>query len=203
MNIKKEELEILKVRGKELEPYVEKLAELRIKVFFEFPYLYDGDLDYERKYLKTYVNSKQSVALLVFKDQRLVGASTGLPLVDETSDFQKPFVEKSYDLNSIFYFGESIVLKEARGNKLGHLFFKEREKHAREVMGDLKITCFCAVERDENHPLKPENYKPLYEFWNRMGYEKVEALQSWVSWKDRNKSEEDKKPLSFWIKHWN
>ncbi len=202
MNIERNDLEILKVRGKELEPYVDKLAELRIKVFYEFPYLYDGDLGYEREYLDTYLSSPDSVALLVFKDTKLIGASTGLPLVDETSDFQKPFVEQNYDLNSIFYFGESIVLKEARGNKLGHLFFEEREKHAKEVMSSLKITCFCAVERDEDHPLKPEDYKPLHKFWNRMGYRKEEALQSWVAWKDRDKDSEDKKPLSFWIKNW-
>lgn len=202
MSLKSDDLKIKKLRGQELAPYVESLAELRMKVFFEFPYLYDGNIDYERKYLSTYVNSKDSVALLVFKGENLIGASTGLPLVDESNDFKKPFLKAGYDLNSIFYFGESIVLKKARGNRLGHLFFEEREAHAKEVMSSLKITCFCAVERPDNHSLKPDEYRPLHEFWKRMGYQKEASLQSFVAWKDRDKEGEDKKPLSFWLKSW-
>ena len=35
----------------EIQAHVDELAALRIRVFRDFPYLYDGDLDYERAYL--------------------------------------------------------------------------------------------------------------------------------------------------------
>ncbi len=35
-----------KVHGKEIQPYLEILGQLRINVFKEFPYLYKGSLSY-------------------------------------------------------------------------------------------------------------------------------------------------------------
>jgi len=35
--------------GVDLIPYIADLARLRIQVFRDFPYLYDGDLGYEKK----------------------------------------------------------------------------------------------------------------------------------------------------------
>ena len=35
--------------GAALEQYIPDLARLRIEVFRDFPYLYDGDYDYEKK----------------------------------------------------------------------------------------------------------------------------------------------------------
>jgi hypothetical protein len=48
--------------------------------------------------------------------------------MDETDDVQAPFIQNGFDLNEIFYFGESILKPEYRGLGLGHLFFDEREK---------------------------------------------------------------------------
>ena len=38
------------VRGREIKNYLDDIASLRINVFKEFPYLYDGCINYERKY---------------------------------------------------------------------------------------------------------------------------------------------------------
>ena len=50
-----------RVIGAAIAPHVPDLARLRIEVFREFPYLYDGAEDYERKYLQTYINSPRSL----------------------------------------------------------------------------------------------------------------------------------------------
>ncbi len=71
--------------GSDLARYIPELAQLRIRVFRDFPYLYEGDLDYERRYLETYTRSPGSVIVLVFDGNDIVGASTGLPLSDETT----------------------------------------------------------------------------------------------------------------------
>ncbi|HBF93820.1 MAG TPA: GNAT family N-acetyltransferase, partial [Marinobacter adhaerens] len=40
---------IRRLSGDQIKPYLDDLARLRIEVFRHFPYLYDGDMDYERK----------------------------------------------------------------------------------------------------------------------------------------------------------
>jgi len=42
------------LKGKEILPYLSELARLRIEIFKEYPYLYEGDLAYEEQYLHTY-----------------------------------------------------------------------------------------------------------------------------------------------------
>ena len=49
----KSQFKVVKVKGKEILPYIEALGKLRIEIFKEFPYLYAGDMEYERKYLNT------------------------------------------------------------------------------------------------------------------------------------------------------
>src|SRR5690606_17923419 len=112
-------------------PHLNALAELRIAVFRDFPYLYDGSLEYEERYLRTYANSPDSVIVLVRDGQRVVGASSGIPLADETEELKRPFLEQGLDVDRIFYCGESVLLAEYRGRGLGVRFFQEREAHAR------------------------------------------------------------------------
>ena len=61
----------------------------------------------------------------------MVGASTALPLADETVEFQQPFIDAGWDPARIFYCAESVVLPAWRGRGLGVRFFAEREAHAR------------------------------------------------------------------------
>jgi hypothetical protein len=65
--------------GAEVEPWLHAVAALRIAVFREWPYLYDGDLDYEARYLATYAASAASLFVLAFEHDKVVGASTGIP----------------------------------------------------------------------------------------------------------------------------
>ena len=46
-------------------PYMGDLAALRIEVFREFPYLYEGTLEYEQRYLKSYAEHARSVTVPV------------------------------------------------------------------------------------------------------------------------------------------
>jgi len=183
----------------ELARYRNELAQLRIRVFRDFPYLYDGDLDYERRYLETYIRSPRSVIVLVFDGTDIVGASTGLPLADETPNVIAPFVEQGYDPAEIFYFGESVLLPQYRGRGLGVRFFEERETHARRL-GDFRWTAFCAVERPPDHPRRPPEHVPLDGFWENRGYHRVPSLKAVFSWRDLDDDAETAKPMTFWMK---
>lgn len=172
------------------------IAELRIAVFREFPYLYDGDATYERAYLRRYVESDGAVILGAFAGDRLVGASTGLPLVAEPDDVTAPFVAAGESLQSWFYFGESVLLPEHRGHGVGARFMDAREAHARAL--GLSRTCFCRVVRPDDHARRPADYVALDAFWRRRGYAPLPGYTASMSWRDLDETTASAKPMEFW-----
>lgn len=195
----KKELQIDIFYGAGIKPFISEIASLRIEIFREYPYLYDGSIDYEKNYLRTYTQSGDSLAVLVFDNDKIVGVSTGLPLRDETDEFQKPFIENGYNPDSIFYCGESILKREYRGQGVYSRFFEEREQHAKKL-GGFNTICFCGVVREDNHPLKPNNYQPLDPVWRKFGYSKEPNLTTTYVWKDLNEEKESGKKMVFWVK---
>lgn len=168
-------------------------------MFNDFPYLYKGTIDYEKNYLETYARSSRSFLFAVYDGDQLVGATTALPLLDETKEVQQPFRQPGYDLATVFYFGESILLPAYRGLGLGHRFFDEREAHARQF-GQYTTTCFCAVQRPDDHPLRPKDYQPLDQFWVKRGYRQDARLTSLFTWLDRTDTVETAKPMIYWTR---
>lgn len=195
-----QDLVLKNFHGAALEPHLDALGRLRIAVFREFPYLYDGSLEYERDYLRTYLQTEHSLVVLVFDGKEVVGATTCLPMADEGAEFQAPFLNAGYDVAEIFYFGESILLPSYRGRGVGAEFFRRREAHA--VAQGARITTFCAVDRQPDHPLRPANHEPLDAMWTRRGYVRQPGLQATFSWKEIGEEAESPKTLTFWLKHW-
>ena len=187
------------VNGAAIAPYIADLARLRIEVFREFPYLYDGDEAYERKYLQTYVKSPRSLAVLVYDGTELIGASTGLPMSDETPEFQRAFVEHGYDIGRIFYCGESVLRRAYRGRGIYKHLFEARERHAATLPG-IALCTFCGVRRAADHPLRPVDYVPLNAIWQRFGYREQPQLETQYVWKDVDESEPSSKTMRFWTK---
>ncbi len=190
---------IKRLSGEELVGYIPELAQLRIQVFRDYPYLYDGDLAYERRYLQTYIRAPDSVIVLAFDGAKVVGASTGIPLEYETDEVKQPFIDFGYDVGKIFYCGESVLISSYRGQGAGVAFFEHREAHALEI-GGFEYSCFCGVQRAENHPDRPANFVLLDDFWRKRGYEKHPELSTTFSWKELNEQHESPKPMTFWMK---
>ena len=70
------EIDVRALRGSDLEAALDEVAQLRITVFRDWPYLYDGTLDYERQYLESYRDNPGALLVGAFHEGRLVGAST-------------------------------------------------------------------------------------------------------------------------------
>lgn len=178
---------------------LEALAELRMAVFREWPYLYEGDPAYEQQYLRPYVEAPRAFALLVFDGARPVGATTAIPLADEAAELQRPFTAAGLDPARVFYNGESVLLPGYRGRGLYRGFFEAREAHARTFTGYDRIA-HCAVQRPPDHPARPADYTPLDGVWRRFGYTPRPDLVASFPWRDVGDTHETDKPLMFWIK---
>lgn len=192
------DMSISLLQGADIEPHLEALAELRICVFRDFPYLYDGDHAYEARYLARYAACPDSLFVLAFAADRLAGAATAMPLSAEYEEFRAPFERAGHDPRRVFYYGESVLLPTYRGRGIGKAFMTERERHARKAGFD--SVAFCAVERPANHPARPTNYQPLHGFWQSRGYRRQPDLATRFAWKDIGESHESEKPMQFWLK---
>lgn len=178
-------------------PVLDQVARLRIAVFRDWPYLYDGDLDYERDYLRAY-RAPGAVVVVARDEDRVIGASTGAPMADHADDFATAFAARPEPLSQIFYCAESVLLPQYRGLGLGHAFFDAREDHARRL--GFRYSAFCAVQRPADHPARPADYRPLDPFWRARGYRPLEGVVARFSWKDIGAATPGDKPLQFWLR---
>lgn len=195
-------LEFLRLRGSEARPYVQELAALRVGVFAEFPYLYEGTMDYETNYLERYFRAERSFVFLVRDGGQPVGATTGIWAAEEEASFREPLSTYGLDPTEVFYFGESVLLNAYRGRGLGKLFFTERESFARELPG-IHWLAFAAVVRPAAHPLRPPGYRPLDGFWKSQGFIPAAGLSTSYSWQDLGEPAESAKQMQFWLKYFN
>lgn len=176
---------------------LDDLARLRIAVFRDWPYLYDGDEGYEREYLKAYT-APGAVVVAAMDGDRMVGAATGAPMEDHAEDFAAAFADRPERLEEIFYCAESVLLPEYRGHGLGHAFFDGRETQGRAL--GRRWSAFCSVIRPADHPARPADYRPLDGFWRKRGYEPLPGVVANFHWRDLGDAEETTKQLQFWIK---
>lgn len=195
-------MEVLRLKGQEARAYAKDLAELRLRVFYDYPYLYEGDAAYEEQYLETYFKAENAFVLFLRDGERMVGATTGIHAAEEEESLRKPFVDGGFPPEKVFYFGESVILDEYRGRGFGKLFFQEREIFARDL-GFIDYLSFCSVQRAANHPLKPADYQPLDNFWKAQGFLPVPGMISSYDWKDRGDEQSTAKPMQFWMKKLN
>ncbi|MBE5074116.1 GNAT family N-acetyltransferase [Erythrobacteraceae bacterium E2-1 Yellow Sea] len=184
--------------GRDILPVISALARLRIAVFAEWPYLYAGDLDYEEHYLRDFAVAHNAVLVLARDGDDIVSASTASPMIAQAEEIRTPVATYGFDTKSIFYFGESVLLPQYRGRRLGHTFFDGRENHARQC--GAKSAMFAGVIRPTDHLARPADYRPLDAFWQARGYQRVCGLTCKIAWQDHDEAGATPKSLQFWMR---
>lgn len=185
--------------GADTAEILDRVAALRIEVFREYPYLYEGDLSYEQVYLRALAAAERAVIVCAIEGGEVVGAATGAPLVTQVEEFRAPLESAGLRAEEVFYFGESVLLAPWRGRGIGHAFFDEREGHAREIDG-IRHCSFCGVVRPEDHPARPADHRPLDGFWRGRGYTPLPGAIGSFSWKELGDSAETPHPMQFWLR---
>ncbi len=184
--------------GAALHPLLPDLARLRIAVFRDWPYLYEGDEAYEQRYLRAYADAPGAAVVVCRDGDRVVGAATCEPMTQGHAPVRAVFQAAGLDPSLFCYFGESVLLAPYRGRGAGVRFFAEREAHARAL--GLRFAAFCGVQRDPTDPRRPPGHVPLDDFWLKRGYTPRPDLVVTFDWKEVGAAAETPHRLSFWIK---
>jgi GNAT superfamily N-acetyltransferase len=174
------------------------LAALRINVFRDWPYLYEGTAAYEERYLAPYADSPAALVVGAWYGDRLVGAATATPMEDHAEEFAAPLAAAGIAPRDVYYFGESVLLAAYRGQGIGHAFFDAREGKARAL--GRRYACFCGVIRPEDHPLRPTDYRPLDPFWRKRSYAPLPGAEARFVWRDVGAAAESEKPMRVWLR---
>lgn len=193
-----DEVEVRALTGAALEAALDGVAALRIAVFRDWPYLYDGNFDYEREYLQTYRDNPGALLIGAFHQDRLIGASTSTLMEDHAAAFSAPFKALNIPLNDILYGAESVLLPAYRGIGLGHRFIDLREAHGHSMKRS--YVAFCSVTRSESHPMRPQNARTNDAFWLGRGYAPLPGVIAEFSWRDMGDLDETVKSLQFWMR---
>jgi len=131
--------------------------------------------------------------------QKIIGASTACALSSEDEATKAPFIAKHLPLNEYFYFSESVLLPQYRGQGWGKRFFEEREKAAVRY-GGIKYLTFCAVERAKDYPHKPHDYQDASMLWRKQGFVKQPDMTTYYRWKEIDQENKTDKLMVFWVK---
>ena len=78
-----QQIQLRVLAGAQIASCLDPVAQLRIAVFREFPYLYEGDAEYERRYLAAYVRSPDSVCVLACDGEAVIGYAVLMVALDE------------------------------------------------------------------------------------------------------------------------
>lgn len=76
--------------GSAIADAVDDLATLRLEIFPEYPYLYQGRREDELAYLNSYAEAPDACVILARDGITVIGAATGMPLVHEDSNCATP-----------------------------------------------------------------------------------------------------------------
>ncbi len=176
-----------------------ELATLRINVFREYPYLYEGNLEYEKNYLSQYLSTKNSVLVIAKDKERIIGAITGIPLNETFSDCRNFFIENKIPMEGRFYLGEITLLKEYRGQGIGARLYEVFEEFVRSNERYQEIV-LCEVATSKDDPRRTSDYFCLDSFWAKRGYVKNPDWVTQFSWKELDSEKEFYHPMVFWTK---
>ncbi|MEB3702292.1 GNAT family N-acetyltransferase [Candidatus Bealeia paramacronuclearis] len=161
-------------KGPEGAPYIPKLAQMRVKEFFNFPYLYVGNVEEDAQYSQYYSQTPQGLILCAVEENEMVGILSGLPFsapVAFLKSWRNHAKAQGVDLSEAYYAGELIIEEAHRKKGLASQLMKHLEDEAKK-MGYKNLAGITAI-RAENHPLRPQNYSSADLVWPKLGFQKA------------------------------
>ena len=174
------------------------MATLRLDIFQEYPYLYQGGREDELNYLSTYAEAPDACAILAYDGSSIIGAATGMPLIHEDAQMLDAFAGTTLPLNEIYYVGELLFRPPYRNCGLGQKLLAQLESHIRSLGSYRTLTC-ATVKRPDDHPSRPPDYIPITQFLARTGFARLPGVTTHFRWRETDGVKRDH-CMQFWGK---
>jgi GNAT superfamily N-acetyltransferase len=189
-------------QGQKLGKFARFIAEQRVTMFAEYPYLYQAAVEDDMPYTTWFSQLPKSAAVVAYYEDKPIGFIAGTSFKDFGEHFQGSvalFEDAQLNPESYFYISEVIIIPEHRGEGLSTQLFEVIENYAKQA-GYTKA-CFV-TESHKKHPLKPANYRDLGVLWTKLGYSLMNLfLQfSWPTLQTDGSSEMQEHTLEYWQK---
>lgn len=186
--------------GLAIQPYLEEAAHFRVEVFSEYPYLYEGTVEFElNEILPVYVRSKESAWVIAKENDRIVGILTGIPLSETSPNIHSPFLQSNISMEPYYCLADLMVLKEYRGKGIGKSLYYAFEKFVR-TKPSYRYIAFYEIYRAPNDPKRPEDYHSLDPFWLKRDFVKYPELNFEIPWPEIESTKDCIHPMVYWIK---
>ncbi|PLY03705.1 MAG: N-acetyltransferase [Desulfuromonas sp.] len=169
--------------GDAVREYLDDLASLRLEIFAEFPYLYQGKRADELAYLTSYAETDGARVILAEADGEVIGAATGMPLQHEDALLRDPVATSGADINRLYYVGELLFYRRWRGARLGQQLLATMEEKIRRLGGFDGIVC-ATVARPTDHPQRPADFIPIERFLARTGFAAIPGASTRFAWRE-------------------
>lgn len=184
--------------GSNIASCLETLASLRLEIFREYPYLYEGRHEDELCYLKSYAEAPDACVILGMESGTIAGAATGMPLIHEDPQMLEAFSKNSLAVEGFYYVGELLLYQSFRNRGLGSKLLGQMESHIRSLGKYRKLTC-ATVVRPEDHPARRQDYIPITRFLAHSGFVILPGVTTSFSWSENDGIRRDH-PMQFWVK---
>ncbi len=188
--------------GNELQNILPFMAQQRMAVFRDYPYLYEGNPNVEHEYLKWFASLPHSSVIMAYLDGKPIGWISGTGFADFDVHFKgsnELLKKNGYDSRKFYYIPEAIIVSEHRDTLLLEELHTLIAKHAKTL--HYSALCF-AEESHEQHPLKPADYKGLEELYRVAGYTPTQMIItfSWLTIQADGSVKDEEHELCYWIK---
>ncbi len=191
--------------GNAITPLIERVSEMRVHYFREYPYLYDGvgQSDYEKQYLAELAQNDRAIVVCALDGSAPIGVATGLPLVsgaDILEGIESRFLERGYQPSSFYYLSEVIVDPIRRGSGIGKSLIGRLEGRASKW--GFTRSCLATVARDDDDIRRPPEYKSPTPLWSKLGYfcTDIQFEYEWQTFEDDQASRYLSNVMDVWIK---
>lgn len=186
------------ITGNAIAGVLDTLASLRLEIFREYPYLYDGRREDELDYLKSYAEAPDACVILAYDGSTIAGAATGMPFIHEGAQMLAAIAGSRYSVENLYYVGELLFYPAYRNKGLGLLLLDQLEQYICSLGRYRQLVC-ATVERPDTHPLRPDGYVPITRFLARSGFNLIPGVTTSFAWLETD-GVTCTHPMQFWIK---
>ncbi len=174
------------------------VATLRLEIFREYPYLYQGRREDELEYLGTYAAAPDACVILAYDGDAVIGAVAGMPLIHENLQMIDAFAGTTFPLDEVYYVGELLFRPAYRNCGLGRKLLDRLESHICSLDRYRTLTC-ATVERPDDHPLRPRDYIAITKFLARTDFAQLTGVKTSFTWREIDGVKRDHL-MQFWFK---